>query len=72
MPGSKPMTIQKASNVHEEPRFMKELNRIVGKEADALNKNEKAFLRARASYLTEDQKETFKEALKVKKVAKKK
>lgn len=70
MPSYKPMTIQKASNVHEVPVFMAELKRIAAKEVDALTVMEVAFLRARVSYLSAEEKKTFKSVLTVKKTKK--
>ncbi len=44
--------------------FIKVLNELVVKEPSLLNDNEKAFLRARSSYLNADQKVKFAEILK--------
>ena len=46
------------------PEARKELDRILSKSPDTLTETEKAFLRARVSYLTPNQEKEFKDVLK--------
>ena len=57
MASQKPMTRQKVSRPVDP--FMVKLHEITAKEIDALTKVEIDFLKARSSYLTEDEAEKF-------------
>ena len=55
--------ILKMNQIKADEKLEDALYEITKKEPAALNKDEKAFLRARRTYLTKEQKETFKEVL---------
>ena len=63
MPSYKPMTQQKVTVPDKTPDFIKELARITAKGADALTKPEVNYLHARQSYLTPEEKKTYKKVL---------